>query len=100
MRTLALVLLLALAACSKVNQENFAKVQDGMTEEQVTAILGKPTESSSVNVLGVSGTSSRWVSGDTTIVVRFVGGKVALKSLDKEPNKKGAEAPSLEVRPA
>ena len=82
MRTIALALLLALAACSKVNQENFAKVQDGMTEEQVIAILGKPTESTSVSVLGVSGTASRWVSGDTTIVVRFVGGKVALKSLD------------------
>jgi hypothetical protein len=86
MRTLAFALLLLLAACSKVSQENFAKVQDGMSEEQVIAILGKPTESSSVNVLGVSGTSSRWASGDATIIVRFVGGKVALKSFD-QPDK-------------
>ena len=84
MRPLALALLLILVACSKVTQENFAKIQDGMTEEQVIAILGKPTESSSVNVLGVSGTSSRWVSGDTVVVVRFVGGKVALKTLDQK----------------
>ena len=85
---LVFALVFGLAACSKVNQENFAKVQDGMTEEQVTAILGKPTESSSVNVLGVSGTSSRWVSGDAVITVRFVGGKAALKTFDQQPKVK------------
>ena len=78
----ALVALL-LAACSKVTQENFAKVQDGMTEAEVHAILGTPTESQSVQALGVSGTSSRWVSGDAQITIRFLGGKVALKSFDK-----------------
>ncbi|HZQ73442.1 MAG TPA: outer membrane protein assembly factor BamE [Burkholderiales bacterium] len=84
MRALAAAcLLLLLVACSKVTPENFAKLQDGMTEQQVLDILGKPNESSSVSVLGVSGTSSRWVSGDTAITVRFVNGKVALKSLDK-----------------
>ncbi len=51
---------LLIAACSKVTQENFAK------------LLGTPTESNSVNVLGVSGTASR-----------FVNGKVALKTYDK-----------------
>lgn len=80
---LVAVLLFLLAACSKVTPENFAKIQDGMPEEQVLDLLGKPTESSSVNILGVSGTSSRWVGGDTAITVRFVNGKVALKALDK-----------------
>lgn len=84
MRILALALgLLVLAACSKVTQENFAKVQDGMSEQEVTALLGAPTESNSVNVLGVSGTSSRWLSGDTEITIHFVNGKVALKRFDK-----------------
>jgi len=84
MRALVLAsLLFVLAACSKVTPENFARIQDGMPEEQVLDLLGKPTESSSVNLLGVSGTSSRWVSGDTAITVRFVNGKVALKTLDK-----------------
>lgn len=76
-------MLLLLVACSKATPENFAKLQDGMTEQQVLDILGKPAESNSVSVLGVSGTSSRWVNGDTSITVRFVNGKVALKSLDK-----------------
>lgn len=79
---LAALLLLAVTACTKVTAENFAKVQDGMPEEQVLELLGKPTESSSVSILGVTGTSSRWVSGDTAITVRFVNGKVAVKSLD------------------
>ena len=84
MRTRALVLsaLLLLAACSKVTQENFAKVQDGMTEQEVTAILGSPTESSSGSILGISGTSSKWVAGDAAILIRFVNGKVALRSFD------------------
>ena len=82
LRLVALVLVL-LAACSKVTQENFSKVQDGMSEQEVLGLLGKPTESSSINVLGVSGTSSRWVSGDAAITIRFVNGKVALKSFDK-----------------
>ena len=73
----------ALAACSKVTQENFAKIQEGMSEQEVIALLGAPSESSSINVLGVSGTSSRWVSGDAEINVRFVNGRVALKSFDK-----------------
>ncbi|HWD22678.1 MAG TPA: outer membrane protein assembly factor BamE [Burkholderiales bacterium] len=78
-----LAVAVALAACSKVTQENFAKIQDGMSEQEVIALLGAPSESNSINVLGVSGTSSRWVSGDAVINVRFVNGKVALKSFDK-----------------
>lgn len=86
-RALALSALLLLAACSKVTQENFAKVQDGMTEQEVTAILGSPTESSSGSILGISGTSSKWVGGDALITIQFVNGKVALRSFDK-PGKK------------
>jgi hypothetical protein len=48
-----------------------------------TALLGAPTESNSVNVLGISGTAARWVGRDAEIVVRFVNGKVALKTFDK-----------------
>ena len=82
-RLLALLVALALAACSKVTQENFAKIQEGMSEQEVISLLGSPTESSSINVLGVSGTSSRWMSRDAVIDVRFVNGQVALKSFEK-----------------
>jgi hypothetical protein len=76
-----------LSACARITQENFAKIERGMTEQDVIAILGSPTESSSVDVLGISGTAARWAGGDAEITVRFVGGKVALKSFDKPPAK-------------
>lgn len=83
----ALVTALLIAGCSKVTQENFAKIQDGMSEQEVIGLLGSPTESNSVNVLGVSGTASRWVGRDAVITVRFVNGKVALKTFDKPAGK-------------
>ena len=87
-RALILAALLLLAACSKVTQENFAKVQDGMSEPEVVAVLGPPTSSSSVQVLGVSGTHSKWEGDGAVIDVRFVNGKVALKSYLKSAPKK------------
>ncbi len=80
-RLLALVVLLA--ACSKVTQENYLRIEEGMTEQEVNAVLGKPTESNSVNVLGVSGTVSRWVGADGVITVRFINGKAGIKTFDK-----------------
>jgi len=88
LRALALAALLLVAACSKVTQENFAKVQDGMSEQDVRALLGDPSESSSAQILGVSGTSSRWVAGETVVTVRFVNGKVALKTFNQPAAKK------------
>jgi len=87
MKWLAFALVVLVAACSKVSEQNFSKIEDGMTEEQVSAILGKPTEAQSVAVLGVSGTTSRWEGNGAVITVRFVNGKVALKSYDKPPPK-------------
>jgi hypothetical protein len=87
LRALVFAAVLLLAACSKVTSENFAKIQDGMSEQEVAAILGNPTESSSGSILGISGTSSTWAGGDATITIRFVNGKVALRNFDK-PGKK------------
>ncbi len=83
-----LVALLLLAACSKVTQENFARIQDGMPEQEVLAILGQPRESSNVTVLGLSGTSSRWSANDAVISIQFLNGKVRAKSFDKPAAKK------------
>jgi hypothetical protein len=80
---LALAAALFIAACSKVTQDNFAKIQEGMSEQEVMALLGSPTESNSINILGVSGTASRWVGRDAVITVSFVNRKVALKTFDK-----------------
>ena len=49
----------------------------------MTAILGEPTESSSVDVAVFSGTVSKWRAGDVTITIQFVNGKVVAKQLSK-----------------
>jgi uncharacterized protein YcfL len=83
----ALLAALLITGCSRVTQENFMKIQEGMSEQEVISLLGTPTESQSVNILGVSGTASRWVGKDAAIAVRFVNGKVATKSFDKPIDK-------------
>lgn len=82
-RALILVLALALGACSKVSEENFSKVEVGMTEQEVAGLLGSPTESGSFNLLGISGTSWRWKNRDAVASVQFVNGKVATKLWEK-----------------
>lgn len=81
----AMLLALALAACNNVTPENYARIKDGMTEAEVIAILGKPTETSSLSVLGMTGTSSTWAGGGHSIMIQFVDGKVRIMSLGKAP---------------
>lgn len=82
---LCLAISLSLISCggSKLTQENFEKIQTGMTLAQVQAILGEPTESSSVDVAVFSGTVSKWQQGEVTITIQFVNGKVVAKQFSK-----------------
>ena len=74
-----------LAACgaSRINQANFEKIKTGMSLAQVQAILGEPTEASSVDLAVFSGTASKWRQGDVTITIQFVNGKVMAKQFSK-----------------
>lgn len=74
---------LALIACHRINQSNFDKIKTNMTLKEVTAILGEPTNSNSVNIAGVSGTTSVWRDGDTEINIQFLNGVVLLKTYSK-----------------
>ena len=79
-----LLLLLALAACgSKINEANFNKIEADMTQEEVYAILGQPTESSSLKIGGLSGSSSTWTSEEATISIQFLNEEVKAKELSK-----------------
>lgn len=69
---------------SKVTQENFDKIQTGMSREDVKAILGEPTESSGVSVGAISGDSWVWKTDGTVITIQFVGGKVLAKQLGRK----------------
>jgi len=77
---------LFLVACSgsAINQANFDKIQNDMTTAQVVAILGEPTESSSINIGPLSGSNSTWKNDTSTINIQFVNGTVKLKSFEKK----------------
>ena len=77
LRSLALLsFCVLLAACSKVNQENYAKLQAGMAKTEVEALLGAPTECS--GAVGIS--SCNWGDEKTFISVQYAGDKVLLFS--------------------
>ena len=83
LRLAPLVLLLVVTACSKITQENFDKVRDGMSRAEVEAILGTPTEVSSAGVAGLSGTSSTWKGEAGSITIQFFNDKVRMKRFTK-----------------
>ncbi len=75
-----------LAGCSgpAVSQENFDKIDTGMTMDEVKAILGEPTEENAAGVsmgdMEISGGATVWKEGDKSIVVTFQDGKVVAKA--------------------
>ena len=84
---LALLFLLSLAACqSRINKENYDKVRKGMTEGEVKAILGEPTDTASVNIGPFSGTNATWEGKEATISVQFLNGKVKAKEFSSSAN--------------
>ena len=65
-----------LAACSMVNQENYAKLSAGMTKAEVEKLLGSPTDCS--GALGMS--SCTWGDKTSFISVQYAGDKVLIFS--------------------
>jgi len=94
----AICLCFFLLACSKVSQENFDKIKTNMTMQEVVAILGEPTSSESINIAGISGTSSVWKDQSAEIDIQFLNDRVTVKAFSKpsdqsdghpSPNKQG-----------
>lgn len=82
----ALFLALAvLTSCgSKLTEENFAKIENGMSREDVVSILGEPTDSGSVGFGGFSGGMATWKDDSGTVItVQFVNEKVAGRQFAK-----------------
>ena len=94
---LCLILLSLALACeafgcgSKINQDNFEKIQTSMTREQVEKILGPPTESSGVNLGAFSGGASTWKDGDSVITIQFLNGEVMAKQFTKSTQPQAQE---------
>jgi hypothetical protein len=70
------MLFFVVACASKLTSENLAKVKNGMTEDEVKAILGKPTAVETSGMLGISGSSYTYKTKDSEVKVIFLNGKV------------------------
>jgi len=68
---------IALAACSKLTEDNLEKVHNGMSPDEVKAILGEPTSSQTGNALGIiSGTTYIYHTDKSDVKITFVNDKV------------------------
>lgn len=75
LRILALLsVCVVLAACNKINQENYSKIKAGMAKAEVEQIIGEPTECSGA----VGLTSCTWGDQKAFISIQFAGDKVMM----------------------
>lgn len=79
-------IIILMSACTQVTQDNYNKIQVGMTMSQVTAILGPPSSTESVNFLGFSGSTAVWKTQSTEITILFFNDKVQVKGLKQIQN--------------
>jgi SmpA / OmlA family len=72
-----LAALLLVTACSKLTEDNLQKIHNGMTTDEVKAILGDPTSSQTGSALGiVSGTTYIYHTSTSDVKITFVDDKV------------------------
>ena len=76
--------LLGLLACNRLSQENFAKIDEGMTFEEVVAVLGEPTDSKSAGIGPLSATDATWENDSARINIKFLNGKVQIKAYESK----------------
>ena len=75
--TVAVLLLCSLLlACSKVNNENYRKIQIGMKYPEIVQLLGEPGRCDSL----LTARSCTWGTGGKTIDIQFVSDQVVLFS--------------------
>jgi outer membrane protein assembly factor BamE (lipoprotein component of BamABCDE complex) len=88
----AAILLVSLAACgARLNQENFDKVREGMSQKEVREILGEPVDASGASLLGLSSGEAVWKDDKTTITVHFLNDKVVTKQMSRTDKKAAAQ---------
>ena len=72
----ALAIILMTTGCSKINKENYDKIEVGMTYDEVVDILGTPAEVS--DAIGTK--NCVWGAGAEVISIKFVADKVVFHS--------------------
>lgn len=86
--------LMIISCSSKVTQENFARIKNNMSMQEVIAILGEPTSAEGIMIAGISGTSAVWKSKNSEIDIQFLNDKVTVKSfntIQEEDARKGMQ---------
>lgn len=76
---------LAIAGCSKVTADNYAKIEAGMTHDQVQAILGKPDSVSGSSLGSLAMSTEIWNGRSQDISITYAGDKLVMKNI--EPHK-------------
>src|SRR5215831_17066132 len=95
------ILLLLLVGCgSRLSQENFEKIRDGMSQKEVRDILGEPVNAEGASVLGISGGEAVWRDDKTLITVHFLNDKVVSKRMARADKKGSAPKDEDEKAPA
>ena len=79
----ALLAVLLVACGSKLTQENFNKISNGMPYAEVVKLLGEPTSSEGGGAFGITAGSSIWKDDKHQIIVLFVNEKVTSKTFSE-----------------
>jgi hypothetical protein len=74
---ITLLLIVTLTGCSKLNQENYDRIEIGMDYQNVTEIIGQPDKCDAA--LGTK--NCTWGNDEKNITVKFVADKVALPTM-------------------
>lgn len=69
---------LLLAACSPISNENYNKLESGMSKDDVIAILGKPDSCEAA----LAFETCRWGDDDKNIEVRFAADNLLAKTAE------------------
>lgn len=75
---LVITAVLLLGACSKVNNDNYTKLESGMSKDDVVAILGAPDSCESA----LAFETCRWGDKDKNIEVRFAADNLLAKTAE------------------
>lgn len=72
--------LAVLTACgSKLTQENFNQITNGMPYAEVVKILGEPKSSQAAGFMGITTTTATWNDGQHQVTVVFLNDKTSSK---------------------
>ena len=88
LKAILVISLFLLLSCSKVNRDNYDSIENGMTLEEVSAILGEPDEKSTRKIGDFSTSAVAWKTDEVTIVVTLINNKTTLKTFTENTDTK------------